>query len=252
MKETQKRHAGKSSARSSSSAPTRRSSRAQRNRQEHRRRDQEPGARRRASGSTPPPCTTSNTMRCARRRRPSSPPPAPRCWMPRPSSTPSWRRPNLSADDATQAARTVEQLGNVIANGNLMAADMTAALSANSQRHAGDDREGIQGGAATRVKSNLDLLPEQCRATTALTRRGAETAGARRGQDRRVQAAPEGTRRRRLRPDRSGRNPQAQCRPRHQRAAARRRRAEGDQRLDLAGAPGDLARDHGHAGARRR
>ena len=39
---------------------------------------------------------------------------------------------NLAPDDATQAARTVDQLGNVIASGNLMASDMMAALSANS------------------------------------------------------------------------------------------------------------------------
>ena len=35
-----------------------------------------------------------------------------------------------SSDDATRAARTVEQLGNVIASGNLMASNMAAALSA--------------------------------------------------------------------------------------------------------------------------
>src|SRR5690349_8275510 len=35
-------------------------------------------------------------------------------------------------DDATAAARVVEQLGNVIAGGNLMASNMAAALSANS------------------------------------------------------------------------------------------------------------------------
>src|SRR5947208_10050789 len=39
---------------------------------------------------------------------------------------------NLSTDDATEAARTVEQLGNVVASTNLMASDMTAALSANN------------------------------------------------------------------------------------------------------------------------
>src|SRR3982074_3005834 len=39
---------------------------------------------------------------------------------------------NLSQDDATEAARTVEQLGNVISSSNLMASDITAALSADS------------------------------------------------------------------------------------------------------------------------
>ena len=39
---------------------------------------------------------------------------------------------NLSTDDATEAARTVEQLGNVVASSNLMASDMIAALSADS------------------------------------------------------------------------------------------------------------------------
>src|ERR1700716_3639764 len=39
---------------------------------------------------------------------------------------------NLSQDDAAEAARTVDQLGNVIASSNLMASEMIAALSANS------------------------------------------------------------------------------------------------------------------------
>jgi methyl-accepting chemotaxis protein len=65
----------------------------------------------------------------------------------------------LSADDATQAARSVEQLGNIIANGNLAAADMTAALSANSS----DTLEAIEKqfkATQERVKQNLDLLPK--------------------------------------------------------------------------------------------
>src|ERR1051326_1964781 len=37
---------------------------------------------------------------------------------------------NLSQDDATEAARKVEQLGNVISSGNLMASNLMAALSA--------------------------------------------------------------------------------------------------------------------------
>src|SRR5712692_540747 len=65
----------------------------------------------------------------------------------------------LSQDDATQAARTIDQLGNVVASGNLMASEMTAALSANRS----DTLEAIEKefkAAQARVKSNLDLLPQ--------------------------------------------------------------------------------------------
>jgi len=63
----------------------------------------------------------------------------------------------LSQDDATQAARTIDQLGNVVASGNLMASEMTAALSANSSETLeAIDREFKA--AQARVKSNLDLL----------------------------------------------------------------------------------------------
>ena len=65
---------------------------------------------------------------------------------------------NLSADDATEAARTVEQIGNVVASTNLMASDMTAALSANSS----DALEAIEKefkAMQERVKSNLEMLP---------------------------------------------------------------------------------------------
>ena len=64
----------------------------------------------------------------------------------------------VSADDATEAARTVSQISTVSANGNLMAADMMAALSANSS----DTLEAIEKEFKTtrdRVKSNLDDLP---------------------------------------------------------------------------------------------
>jgi methyl-accepting chemotaxis protein len=66
---------------------------------------------------------------------------------------------NLSQDDATQAARTVEQLGNVVASGNLAASHMSAALSANGS----DTLEAIAkefGITQARVKSSLDLLPK--------------------------------------------------------------------------------------------
>jgi methyl-accepting chemotaxis protein len=66
---------------------------------------------------------------------------------------------NLSASDANDAAQTVGQLGNVVASGNLAAADMSAALSANS----GDKLDDIQKEFRTaqgRLRSNLDLLQE--------------------------------------------------------------------------------------------
>ena len=64
-----------------------------------------------------------------------------------------------SSDDATQAARTVEQLGNVIASSNLMASNMAAALSAtNSDTLEAIEKEFKE--TQERVKSNLDLLPK--------------------------------------------------------------------------------------------
>jgi methyl-accepting chemotaxis protein len=65
----------------------------------------------------------------------------------------------LVADDATQAARTIEQLGNVIASGHQAASDMNAALSANSS----DTLDAIEKDfkdASARVKSNLESLPK--------------------------------------------------------------------------------------------
>ncbi|WP_315784733.1 MULTISPECIES: HAMP domain-containing methyl-accepting chemotaxis protein [unclassified Bradyrhizobium] len=64
----------------------------------------------------------------------------------------------VSADDATAAARFVEQLGNVIASGNLLVAQMAAALSANDS----DTLETIERQfkeALAQLKSNLELLP---------------------------------------------------------------------------------------------
>ena len=65
----------------------------------------------------------------------------------------------LSADDATQAARAVEQLGNVIAGGHQAASQMNAALSAGSS----DTLEAIEKefkDTRASLKSNLDLLPK--------------------------------------------------------------------------------------------
>ncbi|QPF85496.1 HAMP domain-containing protein [Bradyrhizobium genosp. L] len=64
----------------------------------------------------------------------------------------------VSADDATEAARTVGQIGNVLAAGNLMAADMTAALSANSSETLDAIEEEFKKGR-DRIKSNLEDLP---------------------------------------------------------------------------------------------
>jgi methyl-accepting chemotaxis protein len=66
---------------------------------------------------------------------------------------------NLSQDDATEAARTIEQLGNVIVSGNLMASDMTAALSASGGDAVAAIEKEFQATQA-RVRSNLDLLPK--------------------------------------------------------------------------------------------
>ncbi|HEX9215229.1 MAG TPA: methyl-accepting chemotaxis protein, partial [Bradyrhizobium sp.] len=66
---------------------------------------------------------------------------------------------DLSADDATEAARTVAQISTISANGNLMAADMMAALSASNS----DTLEAIEKEFKTtrdRVKSNLEDLPK--------------------------------------------------------------------------------------------
>ncbi|MDI1263646.1 MAG: HAMP domain-containing methyl-accepting chemotaxis protein, partial [bacterium] len=64
-----------------------------------------------------------------------------------------------SPDDATRAARIVEQLGNVIASGNLMSSNMAAALSANNsdtlETIEKEFKELVEG-----VKSNLEMLPK--------------------------------------------------------------------------------------------
>ncbi|HSY55950.1 MAG TPA: methyl-accepting chemotaxis protein [Bradyrhizobium sp.] len=65
---------------------------------------------------------------------------------------------NFSPDDAANAARRIEQLGNLIATTNLMASEMAAALSANSS----DTLEAIEKeykAAQAQVKSTLEVLP---------------------------------------------------------------------------------------------
>ncbi len=73
---------------------------------------------------------------------------------------------NLSPDDATQAARTVDQLGDVIASGHLMASEMIAALSAGNSETL-DTIEKQFKATQARVRSNLDMLPSNS-GTTAL------------------------------------------------------------------------------------
>jgi methyl-accepting chemotaxis protein len=66
---------------------------------------------------------------------------------------------NVSADDSMEAVRAVGQISTVLANGNLMAADMMAALSANSS----DTLETIEHefkAVRDRVKWNLEDLPD--------------------------------------------------------------------------------------------
>jgi methyl-accepting chemotaxis protein len=66
---------------------------------------------------------------------------------------------NFSPDDAAQAARTVDQLGNAIASSHLVASEMIAALSANSSETLEAIEKEFQDTQA-RVKSNLELLPK--------------------------------------------------------------------------------------------
>jgi methyl-accepting chemotaxis protein len=65
---------------------------------------------------------------------------------------------NLSPDDAAQAARTIDQFGNVIASGHLLASEMIAALSAGSSETLDAIEQEFKATQA-RVKSNLDMLP---------------------------------------------------------------------------------------------
>ncbi|MBP0114877.1 MULTISPECIES: methyl-accepting chemotaxis protein [Bradyrhizobium] len=66
---------------------------------------------------------------------------------------------DMSAADATDAAQTVGQLGNVVASGNLAAADMSAALSASTSDKLDDIQKEFKT-AQGRLRSNLDLLPD--------------------------------------------------------------------------------------------
>ena len=61
--------------------------------------------------------------------------------------------------DATEAARTIELLGNVISSTNLLASDMMAALSANNA--ALDPIERAFAVSQQLVKSNLEALGQR-------------------------------------------------------------------------------------------
>ena len=138
--------------------------------------------------------------------------------------------PDFSQDEATKAEQVVEQLGDVVAGGNLMAFNLISALSSDSS----DALEAIEKEFRTaqkRVKSNLDLLPNGS-STTALRAAASGVMGLGEGKtgvfkvrQKELDAADYGQ-------TILEESPQAQCRPRHQRAAARRRRAERNRRLD--------------------
>ncbi|MGH6715763.1 MAG: methyl-accepting chemotaxis protein [Bradyrhizobium sp.] len=66
---------------------------------------------------------------------------------------------NLSASDAKNATQAAGQLGDVVASGNLAAADLAAALSAKSSDTLDELKEEFKA-AQARVKTNLDLLPK--------------------------------------------------------------------------------------------
>src|SRR5258705_1000094 len=65
----------------------------------------------------------------------------------------------LSQDDATEVARTIDHLANAVASGSVMASEMTAALSVDSSQTLETIEKEFKV-AQARVKSNLDLLPQ--------------------------------------------------------------------------------------------
>ncbi|MDO9560468.1 MAG: HAMP domain-containing protein, partial [Bradyrhizobium sp.] len=83
--------------------------------------------------------------------------------------------PDFSQDEATKAEQVVEQLGDVVAGGNLMAFNLISALSSDSS----DALETIEKefrNAQQRVRKNLDLLPNGS-STTALRAAAAGVIG---------------------------------------------------------------------------
>ena len=139
-----------------------------------------------------------------------------------PGSTPSSVRPISPPDDATEAAQTVEPARQRDRQRQSRRRRPDRRAVGQQQRRARRDREGIQGRRRSSVKSNLDLLPKN-----------ASTSGAARMPRLKLLALGEGKtsvfklRQKELDATDYGqtmlrRGPQAQCRPRHQRAAARR------------------------------
>jgi hypothetical protein len=70
---------------------------------------------------------------------------------------------NLSTDDATAAARTVEQLGNVVASTNLMASDMTAATATSSKASRSNSRRRRRASRRTSSNCRRTPAPRRCR-----------------------------------------------------------------------------------------
>jgi methyl-accepting chemotaxis protein len=66
---------------------------------------------------------------------------------------------SLSVDDAQEAARTIEQLGNVISSTNVVGSDMMAALSANSTEALNSIEKAFEINRRL-VKSNIEVLGE--------------------------------------------------------------------------------------------
>jgi phosphoglycerate-specific signal transduction histidine kinase len=89
----------------------------------------------------------------------------------------------LSQDDATQAARTIDQLGNVVASGNLSASEMTAALSANSSDTLEAVEKEFKAAQARQIEPRFASAKFHDQGAQG---RSAEIAGAGRGQDRRL------------------------------------------------------------------
>ena len=159
------------------------------------------------------------------------------------------RSANFSPDDATEAARTVDQLGNVIASSHLMASEMSAALSANSS----DTLEAIEKefkATQASVKSTSNCCPDNSGtkalrdAALKLLALGEGKAGVFKLRQKELDANDYGqiileeTRKLDV-----GLGISVQ--------QLVRRRADRNRSLDLAGAQGNFARDHGHARAGR-
>ena len=188
--------------------------------EEHRRHHPQPRRRGAGTARSRAASTTSSTMRCAARRTASSPSPRRRCWTPRPSMNAVLASANLSQDDATEAGRTIEQLGNVIASSNLIASNLMAALSARNADALEPVETELQGRpaigedrASTHCPPPARPPPRSRQAALKLLALGDGKTGIFKMRQKELDAL-------RLRRADPRRDPQAQCRPRHQRQAA--------------------------------